>query len=239
MAHRYFTNEISNGKARITGSDANHLARVLRAKTGELLILCDGYNIDYEAEILSVTPEEILLKILRSAPSRGEPTLWVEVFIGYAKGERMDWAIQKSVELGASVIHPFYSTHCVVKPKNEEDKNIRFTRIAHEAAKQCGRGILPKVSMPLTFQETIQEAAKMDKPLFLYEKGGISLSKAVENTRQVAIISGPEGGFSEAEAKAAIEIGCIPIGLGERILRSETAPAAALAAVMALTGNLE
>ena len=240
MAHRYFTQDINGETARMTGPDAHHLARVLRAKAGQQVVLCDGLGTDYEARIAHIAEDEVVFDVLSSGKSKAEPSLWAEVFIGMAKGERMEVAIQKAVELGASVIWPFYSQNTVVKPKKDEAKTRRFLRIAHEAAKQCGRGRLPQVEEPLDFAGVLKQAGKCEKSLFFYEMGGAPLCEAsagLENS--VAIITGPEGGFTPQEAQAAQAVGCVTVGLGPRILRCETAPAAALAVVMALTGNLE
>lgn len=243
MSNRFFTEEINEGAARISGPDAQHIARVLRAREGQQLTLCDGRGSDYLAEIKSVDAKEILLAVLSAAPSTGEPNLRAEVFIGMAKGERMDYAVQKSVELGAAAIIPFFSENSVVKPKNPGEKAARYARIATEAAKQCGRGILPVVEKPLDFAGVLARATACEKALFCYEEGGAPLRGAmctahgVEKT--IAIITGPEGGFSPREAEMAAAAGCTTIGLGPRILRCETAPAAVLAAVMTLTGNLE
>lgn len=240
MPHRYFTRDIAGDTARLHGQDAHHLARVLRGKPGQRVVLCDGNGTDYDAEITSAGPEEVAFRILASCKSAAEPTLWAEVFIGVAKGERMDYAVQKSVELGASAIRPFYSQNSVVKPKNDEAKTQRYHRIAQEAAKQCGRGLLPAVHPPTDFAGVLRQAAECEKALFFYEEGGQPLRRVVEGApKTLALITGPEGGFTPAEAEAARAAGCATVGLGPRILRCETAPAAVLAAVMALTGNLE
>lgn len=239
MPHRFFTDEVPDGIARITGADATHLARVLRARPGQVLTLCDGRGTDYTAEILTVDPARVELTILSSTPSVGEPDIRVEVFIGMAKGERMDYAVQKSVELGAAAIIPFYSANSVVKPKKPGEKTQRYARIASEAAKQCGRGILPAVEEPLDFAGVVARAALSELPLFFYEEGGAPLRTSLGGEKSVALITGPEGGFTPEEAQMAKEAGCTIVGLGPRILRCETAPAAVLAAVMCLTGNLE
>ena len=240
MPHRYFTQDITGETARLHGQDAHHLARVLRAKPGQRVVLCNGNGTDYDAEITSVEPEAVVFCIRASRTSAAEPTLWAEVFIGMAKGERMDYAVQKSVELGASAIWPFYSQNSVVKPKNDEAKTQRYHRIAQEAAKQCGRGLLPAVHPPTDFAGVLQQAAECEKALFFYEEGGLPLREAVAGApKTVALITGPEGGFTPAEAEVARAAGFATVGLGPRILRCETAPAAVLAAVMALTGNLE
>lgn len=239
MAHRYFTSNIQGNTAFITGPDAAHLARVLRAKPGEVLTLCNGAGTDYTAQIEHIVPEEIQLALLSAAPSAAEPAIEALVCLGYAKGERMEWAIQKAVELGAAKILPFFSANTVVKPKNEEEKNRRYNRIAQEAAKQSGRGILPPVEMPVSYAQMLACAAKAQLALFFYEGGGAALPAVLQGQKSIALITGAEGGFTPAEAEAACRAGCVQAGLGPRILRCETAPMAALAAVMALTGNLE
>lgn len=239
MAHRYFTENIENNVAIITGSDAVHLVRVLRVKIGEKLIICDGKGTDYFVEVATATTEEVLCTVLSSALSEAEPSIKTLACIGYAKGERMEWAIQKLVELGISEILPFFSENCVVKPKKEEEKNIRFNKIALEAAKQSGRGIIPKILMPLPYSKMLDVALSKKMVLFLYEGGGERLQDNIQNVDNFSIITGAEGGFTPSEAEEAIRKGCTPVGLGKRILRCETAPVVTLAALMAFTGNLE
>lgn len=239
MPNRFFTDQIAENGALITGADAVHIARALRARPGQMLTLCDGMGTDYEGEILSVSTDEIEIKVLSSTPSHGEPDIHVEVFIGMAKGERMDYAVQKSVELGAAAIIPFFSENTVVKPNKSGEKTVRYARISAEAAKQCGRGVLPPVEEPLDFAGVLARAAKAEKALFFYEEGGAPLRESLAGEKGLALITGPEGGFSPSEAEQAKTAGCVAVGLGPRILRCETAPAAVLAAVMTLTGNLE
>lgn len=239
MANRYFTSLIQGKEAFIQGDDAIHLAKVLRAKPGEQVILCDGNKTDYDAVINKVTAQEVTFDILDSRPNISEPTIDVSVFVGYAKGnDRMHYAIQKSVECGAKEITPFTSEFCMVKPKNEVEKTKRFQRIANEAAKQSGRGILPCVKPPISFNEMIERAVQKSISLFFYEKGGANLIDVVPNVADFSIITGPEGGFSTKEVERAQQAGCLKMGLGPRILRCETAPVVALTALMTLTQNI-
>lgn len=241
MANRYFTEQIGEGRAVLEGPDARHLRRVLRAKPGDALLLCDGQGFDYRVVIEEIDENKIECKIIEKNSSLGEADIRVEVYIGFAKGERMDYAVQKSVELGAASIRPFFSENTIVKPKKNSDKLTRFTRIAQEAAKQCGRGILPEVKEPADFSGMLERALQNELVLFMYEEGGASLRQmmAGKKFKTIGIVTGPEGGFSEKETRLAEERGCTLIGLGPRILRCETAPAAVLAALMTLTGNLE
>lgn len=240
MPHRYFTSQISGDTALLTGSDAHHLGKVMRAKIGEQVILCDGAGFDYNGTITAIEPEEVQFSITDKRPCTAEPKAKVTVFVGYPKQDKLELILQKCVELGAARIVPFFSRFCVVTPKKEEQKNQRYTRIAAEAAKQCGRGILPEVELPVNIGQLPERFAEFDAVLFFYEKGGRPLRQCVPpEGGHIALITGAEGGFSEAEAQALIAAGAIPVGLGPRILRCETAPIAGLAAVMTLTGDLE
>lgn len=240
MPHRYFTSEIAGDTARITGQDAHHLGKVMRAKEGEQVILCDGAGFDYDGVITAIQPEEVTLAVSGKRPCTAEPRAKVTVFAGYPKQDKLELILQKSVELGAECIVPFFSRFCVVTPKKEDQKNQRYARIAAEAAKQCVRGILPRVELPLTIEQLPGRFSEFDAVLFFYEKGGRPLRQCVPaQGGRIALITGAEGGFSEQEAQALIDAGATPVGLGPRILRCETAPIAALAAVMTLTGDLE
>ena len=151
------------------------------------------------------------------------------------------------MELGAAHVVPFFSRYCVAAPKKEEQKNERYNRIAAEAAKQCGRGVLPDVALPLAnFGAVCRTFAQYDVVLFCYECGGAPLrdllaaAKPADGEKlKIAIVTGAEGGFAAEEAEMAAKAGARTVGLGPRILRCETAPLAVLSAVMTLTGNLE
>lgn len=240
MPHRYFTTEIQDARAFLSGADARHLAVVLRAKPGMNVTLCDGAGTDYACAVRTADPDRVELEIISTAPSASEPSVPVTLYVGYPKQDKLEWIIQKAVELGAMEIVPFFSRFCVAAPKKEEAKNERYNRIAFEAAKQAGRGVIPRVAMPLTFAQMVQQAAAKDRALFCYEAGGEPLLSRLEGpVGTLAIITGSEGGFSPEEAQAAVQAGCVPVTLGPRILRCETAPLATLAVAMALTGNLQ
>ena len=151
MPHRYFTQDILGNFARITGPDAHHLARVMRAKEGDEITLCDGQGTDMTARVTDVGPEAVMLEVLDRTPSTAEPPLKVTLFVAYPKLDKLETIIQKGVELGASAIQPFTSRYCVAQPKKEEQKLERRRRIALEAAKQCGRGAVPAVEAPVEF----------------------------------------------------------------------------------------
>lgn len=242
MPHRYFTRELADGQAALTGSDAHHLANVMRARPGEQVVLCGPDGLEYTGTVTALLPGRVEFSVSEGAPSKAEPDLAVTLFVGYPKQGKLEEIIRHSVELGVSRIVPFFSRYCVAAPKKEDVKNERYNRIAAEAAKQAGRAVLPRVEMPLArFSDVCGALKGYDKALFFYEGGGEPLRAVLApgSARTLALITGSEGGFSPEEAGAAAAAGAVTVGLGPRILRCETAPLAALTAAMLLTGNLE
>ena len=242
MPHRYFTRELANGQAALTGSDAHHLANVMRARIGEEVVLCGPDGLEYTGTVTAITPGRVEFSVSEGAPSKAEPHVAVTLFVGYPKQGKLDEIIRHSVELGVQEIVPFFSRYCVATPKKEDAKNERYNRIATEAAKQAGRAQIPHVEMPLeNFSAVCEALNQYDKALFFYEGGGAPLREllAPGSVQTLALITGSEGGFSTEEAAAAASAGAVTVGLGPRILRCETAPLTALTAAMLLTGNLE
>ncbi len=243
MAHRYYCppeNIIpETGRLTLTGDEAAHLARVMRAKPGQSITVFDGLGARYECTVLTADPAAVECEILSSGAGASEPSVQVTLYVGYPKGDKLELIIQKAVELGAARIVPFFSRFCVVTPKKEEQKNQRYNRIALEAAKQAGRDLVPVVELPLSWKELLARLPGHDAALFCYEAqpGGPSLHSRLQGAGSVAIVTGSEGGFSPEEAAAAAAVST-PISLGPRILRCETAPLAALASVLTLTGDL-
>ncbi len=250
MPHRYFTTEIGNGTARLSGQDAHHLARVMRAKLGDTVILCDGSATEYTGTITGFGEESVMFSVTPGCPTAAEPGVELTLFVGYPKQDKLEQILRHGTELGVSRFVPFFSRYCVAAPKKEEQKNERYVRIAQEAAKQAGRGVLPEVLLPLpNFGAVCRALGGYDAVLFFYECGGEPLTKVLAPYAgarpgtlprpRIALITGAEGGFAAEEAEAAKNAGAVPVGLGPRILRCETAPLAAAAAAMVLTGNLE
>lgn len=239
---RFFVESIEGGQVVLTGPDAAHMCKSLRMKPGDSVTLCDTKGFDYQCVIQRLSPEEAALTIIDRHQCENEPSLSVILYQGLPKGEKMDWIVQKAVELGVSRIVPVRMERCVSRPdgKSSQKKANRWQKIASEAAKQCGRGILPQVCPPADFHEALAQAAQAQAFLFCYEGGGESISRLVNReTKTVSVFIGPEGGFSLAEAEAVRKAGGVPVTLGKRILRTETAPLAALAVIMYASGNME
>ena len=224
----------------ILGDDARHIARSLRMAVGDELTVSDGVGTDYVCRLTRIRDERCDCEILTRAASDAEPAVAVTLFMAYPKGDKLETVIQKAVELGACRVVPFTSSRCVKRPSAERAEQIlpRLNRIAKEAAKQCGRAILPSVSPTLSFSEMLREACRSDLALFCYEGARGSAKRSIKDAlanaasvASVAVIVGSEGGFSPEEAAAAEGAGALPVGLGRRILRCETAPLFALSAV--------
>lgn len=237
---RFFSDNITNTTAVISGSDAVHIGRSLRMRLGDELVVCkDG--MEYTTKIHSISDEQVVCDILSSAVSQAEPDIKLTLFQAMPKSDKLDLIVQKAVELGVVRICPVLTSRCVSRPdkKNFEKKQKRLQKIALEGAKQSGRGIIPEVSDILTLKECIDRMAEMDLGLVCYEKGGKPLSETgLKKGTEIGVLIGSEGGFDEGEIRLCIEKGIVPIGLGPRILRCETAPISAISIIMNLTGNM-
>lgn len=228
--------QIEDGRIVLRGEDAHHIARSLRMAVGDKITVCDMQSCQYECEIRAFDEDrEVWADILSSTPANNEPYIKMKLFQALPKGDKLDTIIQKAVECGALEIIPFESERCVVrmKPEAEDRKTERRQRIATEAAKQCGRSALPTVRRTVGFDEMISLAKEGDITLFCYEGDNTELLGNVlrENKElfadrrdaTVSVIIGSEGGFSLGEAQRIRESGAFAVGLGKRILRTETA----------------
>ncbi len=240
---RFFVESIEGDLLTVTGDHARHIGRSLRMRPGEELTLCDTRGTDCLCVVETVSDSAVLVKVLERRPSDTEPTVAVTLYQGYPKGDKLETVIEKAVELGVTRIVPVLTERSVARPddKSAARKQERWQRRALEAAKQCGRGIIPQVEQLIPFSQLGARMSAHDTALFCYELGGIPLSKSpvTSGTADVGIFIGPEGGISHPEAQALTEAGAVAVTLGPRILRTETAPLAALTAVMLLSGNMD
>lgn len=235
-----FDSETNTGQAVLNGEDGRHISRSLRMRVGEALTISDGAGFDYAGEIEDISGDTVYVRLTQQIQNASEPTLRVALYPGMPKGDKLDLVVQKATELGAVEITPVLTVRSVSRPdgKSAAKKQDRLQRIALEAAKQSGRGAVPTVGAMTNFKEAVRNA-KGTKILF-YEGGGAPLSACLpENENDAAIFIGPEGGFAPEEVEFAKENGVITATLGPRILRTETAPLAALAILMYMTGNME
>ena len=235
-------NKVSEAERRIviTGSDVNHIKNVLRMTCGEEIMVCDGAGMQYTCKIAEFPAGEVLLDILSAEKAATELPVQLKLYQGLPKKDKMELIIQKAVELGAVEIIPVMTKRCIVKledDKKEAKKLERWQAIAESAAKQSGRGIIPTVGRVLGYKEAIKQAAAEGMSLIPYEmaEGMKSLKEAATEAPKQQVVSifiGPEGGFEEAEVEFAKENGVIPVSLGKRILRTETAGFTTLSILM-------
>ena len=241
MAHRYFLTDIKNGLATVEGSEAVHLCRVMRIKSGDEVILCDNSGFDYRAVAKDVNEKLITFDIIEKTKNAAEPTKSLTVYMALPKSDKLEFIVQKACELGAKKLVPFVSEFCVAqKSKKEDSKKARLAKISAEAAKQCGRSTPMEIGDTLTFKQLLGEICANDINLFFYEHADMPLAKVDFADRQnVGVIIGSEGGFSEKECALLGEKGAVTISLGKRILRCETAAVSAITLAMYTMGEME
>lgn len=241
--YRFFVEEyqIEPTRIHITGSDVNHIRNVLRMKPGEEILVSAQGKLEYRCRIEELGEEEVTAVILYAMESDLELPADVYLFQGLPKGDKMEFIIQKAVELGVHEVIPVASRRCVVKldEKKARNKTARWQGISESAAKQSKRMIVPEIHPVMNFSEALQYAKKLDLILVPYE-----LAKGIGHTRElfssirpgqsVGIFIGPEGGFEEEEIRQAVDAGAMPITLGRRILRTETAGMTVLSILMYL-----
>lgn len=237
---RFFVAPFTGDTAVLTGQEAHHVARVLRMRVGEDILLCDGSGTDYGCRIISLTDGEVQAQVLYRTPTESEPTVAVTLYQGLPKSEKMDLIVQKCVEIGITRIVPVGMARSIVKLNAAEGakKQARWQKIAASAAEQSGRGIVPEVAEPISFRQLLS-AVSQENTVTFYEGGGRPLSELVSgDTQSVSLVIGPEGGFEAEEIEQLKQAGARIATLGKRILRCETAPLVALSVVMQLTGNM-
>jgi 16S rRNA (uracil1498-N3)-methyltransferase len=246
---RYFItlDNMLEDKAIIRGDDAHHLMRVMRAEPGDQVIVSNGLNRECLAEVVELYKENVLVKLLEERPMTGEPSTAVWIAQSLPKGDKLETVIQKGTEIGASAFLPFVSSRTIVQydAKKEAKRLERWRKIAKEAAEQAHRSIVPDVRDTVSWKQLMNAAKEASMTLFCYEKENTRLLREVLQRADaeslegpVMIVIGPEGGFTEEEAVEAERLGWIPVGLGRRILRTETAGLVAAACIMYELGEM-
>lgn len=232
--HRFFLKSPIREISCITGPDMIHIQKVLRLSTGDMITVCDGNGLECEAIIDSFRKDGVYIRCGNPVSSVTEPPVTITLFQGLPKAGKMETVIQKCVELGVSRIVPFLTERCVAQPKDSFSSKIeRWQRISEEAAKQSRRGIIPticKMCTPDSF-----ECSEFDIVLIAYEnEHSNTLKDRIRgfNGTNIAVLIGPEGGFSDHEVRILIQKGAKPVSLGPRILRTETAGMTMIAQIL-------
>ena len=243
--HRFFIDPgyASGEDCSLSPEDARHAVTVLRLRPGQHIeAVLDGTL--WDAEIVSSDSRDVRIRLLSALPSR-EAQLSVTLFQGLPKADKMDLIVQKATELGACRIVPVIMNRCVSRPdrKDISRKLERWNKIAREAGKQSGRCVIPEVSSPVALQDLPRLAGLPGTNVVLWEEargfGPLSFRSSHENLSSLGILIGPEGGIEKEEVDLLIEAGFVSLTLGKRILRTETAGLAAIAAFMSLYGEME
>ncbi len=224
MARFFVPKEAINGnQITITGEDVTHITKVLRMREGDTFTVCDGQCTDYFCRLSSADKKTVVAEITGKRENAAEPPVHITLYQGVPKGAKLDYIVQKCVEIGVSCIVPMHTERVV---RGGDVKRERLMRIALEAAKQSGRGIVPEVLDAVSFREAVDAAKEAEIALFPYEcEKENSLKNALrgKTAKTVSILIGPEGGFADEEKAYAEENGLLVVTLGSRILRTETA----------------
>ena len=227
---------------KISGSDAHHIIHVLRGKVGQQLVVVDSLRQVAETEIIALAEDHLLLRLGKHLSADTEPPIEVTLAQSLPKGDKMDFIVQKAVELGVSRIIPVVAANCVVKydAAKRVSRQKKWQKIADEAAKQCGRTLQPVVERVMSLEEVLEngEAAS----LFMCYEGEadqpIREFFAASEASRFCVLVGPEGGFSPAEVALCRQNDVQTVTMGPRILRTETASLAALSLLLYAKGDL-
>lgn len=238
--NRFFvSDDMTDKSVTITGGDVNHIRNVLRLKLNDEIVVNNGNGMDYHCNISAIENDRIVADITDISKNAAELPVEITLFQGYPKSDKLEFVIQKTVELGVHRIVPVITKRTIVKPDDKKlgRKMERYNAIAEAAAKQSGRGIIPEVCSPVTFEEALDMADKLSMNIIPYEKAaGIGDTKRIiediRNHESLGIFIGPEGGFASDEVDAAVSKGARTVTLGHRILRTETAGMAVMSIIM-------
>jgi len=236
--HRAYTEpaDIQGNRAVIRGDEAKHIKNVLRMQPGDAFIAFDGSGMDYDCRIIQIA-QDVEAEIVSRQRNLTEPDIRATLYQAYPKSAKMEDIVQKAVELGAVGIVPFISKRCVKRPESGE----RLRRVALAAVKQCGRSVLPEVTDVLGFEEVLQRMKAHERLIVCWEEEKqVSLKEALQRGQtDIGIVIGPEGGFEAQEVARMRELDGVSATLGPRILRTETAGIAVLAAVFFEKGQMQ
>ena len=220
------------------GETAHHIVNVLRYKIGDEVLLCDGSCTDYLTKLISYeTRKKVImarLEVTETKECLSEPPIFIRLYQSVIKWESFDFAIQKSVEVGASEIVPVVTERSIYKIRDVNKKTERLRRIAKSAAEQSMRGILPQVLEPKNFDDSIKNKEQVAIFACNEEKKSLASKLDDKSIEKVDLWIGPEGGFTESEKKSMQTRNIIPFSLGPRVLRSETASIVSIANLLML-----
>ena len=231
----------SNSHLDLPAAGANHLVRVLRLREGAPLTVFDGVGNEFRADIARIAGDRVTVALGLQVPAATESPLNLTLIQGVSRAERMDWTLQKATELGVSAIAPVLTARSVVRldARQAEKKLGHWRGIVISACEQCGRARLPSVAPPLSVRDYLGSVRKEGLRLVLSPVAPGSLAGLSSLPSKVELLIGPEGGLDDEELLAAERVGFMPVRLGPRVLRTETAAVVALTVLQALWGDLQ
>lgn len=230
---------------RIDGEDVKHITKVLRLRSGDGVVVCDGQNTDYNGVIDNIGKDQVRVRLDKAVPTGTEANIKITLYQAVAKGTKMDLVIQKGTELGVVRFVPVITSRTVVKLQNKRDaskKVDRWQRIAMEAAKQSHRGRIPLVETAMEYTAAVQDMQNKDLALLPHTGENSRDIRSIPGQRgdydSIAVMIGPEGGFENSEIQRAQDMGVTTVKMGPRIMRTETAGIAVTAVLMYRFGDL-
>ena len=245
--NRFFVSKDSfRGDKVLLGKDQAHQIRdVLRLRSGDQIIVLDNTGWEYEVFLAKVTREQVVGEILQKRKAPGEPQTQITLYQSLLARDKFEWVLQKCTEVGVTRFVPVVTQRTLIRDTAiKPDKRARWQRIITEAAEQSGRGLIPDLSPPITFEDVLSDLSGFERRLIAWEKQGENIRAALRTADKnvphtIAILIGPEGSFTEQEVELAKKSGAIPITLGPRILRTETAAVVAIAIILYELGQME
>jgi len=241
--HRFFLPASFAETMTITGKDAHHINHVLRMKVGQQLQIVSNDQVSALMEINAITEAVVSVRLVERLGTANEPSVRIILAQGLPKGDKMDFIVQKAVELGVCEIIPLAMDNCVVQLDAEKakKKTARWQKIVEEAAKQSKREIVPKVSVPVNIRQLLELKQEVPLKIVAYEVedrcGLKELLQGQKSVEEILLLIGPEGGISKEEFDILKTCGMMSVSLGKRILRTETAGLATVAAILYETGD--
>lgn len=228
---------LAEGELSLTGDTAHYIGRVLRLAPGAPIQIFNGSGQEWSGDIAQVSKREVVVRLDAASPGLPESPLRVHLGQAMSRGERMDWVIQKAVELGVAEITPLFTERCEVKLQGEraDKRQSHWQQIAVSACEQCGRSVVPRVNPPTAISDWLA-SVDAELRLVLHHRTDKNL-KSITPPESLALLIGPEGGLSVDEIARAEDSGFHATRFGPRVLRTETAPVVALSIAQHLWGD--
>lgn len=245
--HRFFVSEsgFKDQNVRLSAEQAHQVCHVLRLKAGDGIVVLDNAGSEYDLTLTTVTKREAIGQITGKRPATGEPKVQITLFQSLLAREKFEWVLQKGTEVGVTRFIPMQTERSIARARQIDAKKLtRWQRIVTEAAEQSHRGRIPEIEEAATWDQVLSQLGHFDRSLIAATSGQTrSLKEALrpddKPPSSVAVLIGPEGGFSDDEVRQTRESGAVPIGLGPRILRTETAAMVLPALILHELGDLE